>query len=137
MHAIDVKAVKFVEEPVNLNLTAELKKHVGGEVFLFSCNIVKYNSFGWRNGRTFLLTQESLMLLKNKCRDLRRKVAINSIIGITMSYHHESSEMIIHVGKEEDIRILSPGHRKQIMDSLKMFYATKTKGLNLPIYAVR
>jgi hypothetical protein len=32
-----------VEEPVNLNLTEELKKHVGREIFLFSCNIVKYN----------------------------------------------------------------------------------------------
>jgi len=97
---------------VNLNLTEELKKHVGREIFLFSCNIVKYNQFGWRNNRTFVLTQDSLMLLKNKCRDLRRKSAISSIIGLTMSYHHESSEMIIHIGKESDIRILSPGHRK-------------------------
>jgi hypothetical protein len=51
-----IQAIKFVEEPVNLNLTEELKKHVGREIFLFSCNIVKYNQFGWRNNRTFVLT---------------------------------------------------------------------------------
>lgn len=67
------------------------------------------------------------MMLKNKCRDLRRKVAMNSISGLTISYHHESSEMIIHISKEADIRILSPGHRKQIMDSLKLFFLTKTR----------
>ncbi len=63
------------------------------------------------------------MLLKNKCKDLRRKVRIEAVVGITISYHHESSEMIIHVYREPDIRIASPGFRKQIMDTLKMFYA--------------
>jgi len=57
-------------------------------------------------------------------------------MGLTMSYHHESSEMIIHVVKEPDIRVASPGHRKQIFDTIKMFYAAKTKA-NIPIYAVR
>jgi len=76
------------------------------------------------------------MLLKNKHKDLRRKVAITSVAGLTMSYHHESHEMIIHVTREPDIRIVSPGYRKQIMDTLKMFYATKTRS-NLPIYGVR
>lgn len=45
------------------------------------------------------------MLLKNKCKDLRRKVSISSVAAITMSYHHESSEMIIHVLREPDIRV--------------------------------
>lgn len=53
---IEVPAIKFVEEPVSLELTEEIKKHVGREIFLFSCKIVKYNSFGWRNNRTFVLT---------------------------------------------------------------------------------
>jgi hypothetical protein len=68
--------LSFVEEPVNLELTDNIKKHIGREVFLFSCRIVKYNQYGWRNTRHFLLTQESIMLLKNKCKDLRRKVSI-------------------------------------------------------------
>jgi len=53
---IEVSAIKFVEEPVSLDLTEAIKKHVGREIFLFSCKIVKYNSFGWRNNRTFVLT---------------------------------------------------------------------------------
>lgn len=61
------------------------------------------------------------MLLKNKCKNLRRKVALKDIVGVTMSYHHESSEMVIHVRKEPDIRVASPGHRKQLLDSFKVF----------------
>ena len=76
------------------------------------------------------------MLLKKKCTELRRKVTIKSLIGITISYHHESSEMIIHVDREADIRIVSPGHRKQILDTLKMFFLMLTRN-NLAVYAVR
>ena len=57
--------ISYKEEPVNLDLTDAIKKHIGREVFLFSCKIVKYNGYGWRNTRYFLLTQESIMLLKN------------------------------------------------------------------------
>ena len=53
-----------------------------------------------------------------------------------MSYHHESTEMVVHVYKEPDIRISSPSFRKHIFDTIKMFYATKTKK-NLPLYGVR
>ena len=53
-----------------------------------------------------------------------------------MSYHHESTEMVIHVTREPDLRISSPSFRKQIFDTIKMFYATKTKS-NLLIYGVR
>jgi len=58
------------------------------------------------------MTQESFMLLKNKCRDLRRKIALTQVLGITMSYHPQSSEMVIHLFGETDIRIVSPGHRR-------------------------
>jgi hypothetical protein len=53
-----------------------------------------------------------------------------------MSYHHESSELVIHVSNEADLRISSPGHRKAILDNVKMFYATINRN-NLPIYGVR
>jgi hypothetical protein len=76
------------------------------------------------------------MLLKNKCKNLRRKVALKDIVGVTMSYHHESSEMVIHVRKEPDIRVASPGHRKQLLDTFKVFCYKQTK-MNLPIYGVR
>lgn len=131
-----VPAKNFQEDQINLEVTPELSVHLGKEVFLFSCKIVKYNRYGWRNTRTFCITQESFYLLKDKCRKLRRKVAITSLCGLTMSYHHESSEMIIHVVREEDIRIASPGYRKNIMDTIKMFYATKTRD-NIAIFGVR
>jgi len=52
----EVLATKFVEEPVNLDPTEAMKKHIGKEIFLFSCNIVKYNKFGWRDKRSFIVT---------------------------------------------------------------------------------
>jgi hypothetical protein len=58
---------------------------------------VKYNEYGWRNTRQFCITQESFCLLKDKSTNLRRKVYITQVTGLTMSYHHESSEMIIHI----------------------------------------
>ncbi len=75
-------------------------------------------------------------MLKDKCTNLRRRVLITQVQAMTMSYHHKSSEMIIHIVKEPDIRIASPGFRKQILDTIKMFYATKTR-TNIPIYGVR
>lgn len=63
-------------------------------------------------------------------------MAIQNVTGLTMSYHHESTEMVIHVTREPDLRISSPSFRKQIFDTIKMFFATKTKS-NLPIYGVR
>jgi len=44
--------------------------------------------------------------------------------------------MVIHINKEPDIRLVSPGFRKNIIDTIKMFYAAKTRD-NLPIYGVR
>ena len=64
------------------------------------------------------------MLLKNKCKDLRRKVPLRNIIGLTLSYHEESAEFVAHIEAEPDIRFVSPQHRKQIMDTIKMFSAT-------------
>lgn len=51
-----VQAKAFKEGTLNLEMTPELRKHVGDEVFLYSCKIVKYNQYGWRNTRTLCLT---------------------------------------------------------------------------------
>jgi hypothetical protein len=38
-----VNAINFVEEKLNLELTPAIAKHIGQEIFLYSCKIVKYN----------------------------------------------------------------------------------------------
>ena len=121
---------------LNLTLTPDLMQHVGKEVFLYSCVIDKYNPYGWRNRRTLLMTQQSIMLLNNKNKDLRRKVEIAKVEAVTVSLHPSSFEMVVHIKQEPDIRIISQSFRKQLVDTLKMFYATLTKK-NLPIYGVR
>jgi hypothetical protein len=131
-----VQAKAFKEGTLNLDMTPELRKHIGDEVFLYSCKIVKYNQYGWRNTRTLCLTQDSLLMLKNKCKDLRRRENIDRLLGITVSYHEESREMVLHFNQNGDIRLTSPHFRRQILDTVKMFYAAKTRD-NLPIYGVR
>jgi hypothetical protein len=51
-----VNAINFVEEKLNLELTPAIAKHIGQEIFLYSCKIVKYNQYGWRNERTLVMT---------------------------------------------------------------------------------
>jgi len=80
------------------------------------------------------LTQESLMILKKK--SLRRKIALRTLIGVTMSMDKDSNELVIHVQDESDVRLSSKKHRKQVIDTAKMFFATLTRQ-NLPIYGVR
>ena len=82
------------------------------------------------------MTQERVYILHKN--ELRRNFPLTGILGITMSYHKESNEMVIHIKKEfgADMRIISPAHRQHLLDTVKMFYCTKTK-TNLPVYGVR
>lgn len=119
-----------------MECSAELRQHIGTEIFLLSCKVTKFNKYGWRNTRTLALTQDTILILKNKCKELRRKVNLQFLRGLTMSLSVQSKEMVIHVEDESDIRLASQVNRKQIIDTIKMFYATKTRE-NLPIYGVR
>jgi hypothetical protein len=38
-----VPAKPFNEELINLEVTPAIQKHLDGEIFIFSCKIVKYN----------------------------------------------------------------------------------------------
>ena len=125
---------------LNLELPDEdLKEHIGDEVFLLSCNIIRYNKYGWKNVRTLCLTQENIMVLKrlNKSRkELRLKVPYHEVKGVTISLHANSNEIVCHLDMQADIRMAQEQHKKHIVDTIKLFYATKTH-LNLPVYGVR
>lgn len=64
------------------------------------------------------------------------KLLLESLKGLTISLHPGSSEMVIHCEFHPDVRISLDQHRPQIVDTIKMFYASK-KRENLAIYGVR
>jgi len=41
---------------VELDCSDELRKLIGNEVFLLSSKVLRYNKYGWRNTRIFVLT---------------------------------------------------------------------------------
>jgi len=128
-----------VDLRVNLVLTEDLRKLIGGEVFLLSAPVVRYNKYGWRNTRLLVLTQDSLLILKQKSKkkkELRLKRKYEEMVGLTISLHRESHEFVCHYQMQADLRIKAKGVRKELVDTIKMFYAAKTRE-NLPIFGVR
>ena len=112
---------------------------VGEEVFLLCCKVIRYNKYGWKNTRFLTLTQEGILILKQKNKtqkELRLRLPLESLKGLTLSLHPASSEMVLHCEQAQDIRITVYEHRQQIIDTIKMFYAKK-KLDNLSIYGVR
>jgi hypothetical protein len=124
--------------PCNFDLTDDVRPHTGTEIFLFSCPILRYNKYGWRNCRLLVLTQETLIVLKqrSKSKEVRLRIRYGELKGLTISLHSDSSELVFHLEMQADLRLSCLDARKEIVDTVKMFYATKTRE-NLPIYGVR
>ena len=77
----------------------DLQEIVGNEVFLLSVRVIKYNKYFFKNTRFLTLTQENILIVKQKNKtqkELRLKLALDSLKGITISLHPNSSEMVIH-----------------------------------------
>ena len=104
-----------------------------------SCPIVRYNKYGWRNARLLVLTQDTLIVIKqknSKVKEIRLRIAYLNLKGLTISLHTGCNELVVHVDMQADIRFASPDARKILVDTIKMFYANKTRD-NLPIFGVR
>lgn len=112
---------------------------LGQEVFLFSCPIIRFNKYGWRNARILILSQDHIYVLKQKNRvkkEVRLRVAYQELRGLTISLHTDSHEIVAHLEVQSDLRISCQGARKDIVDTIKMFYVQKARS-NLPIFGVR
>ncbi len=101
---------KKIFENGNLTLIILLES-----VFL-SCKIKKYNKYDWKQERTFVVTELNLYTLKGKSNlinssycftELRRKIAIQLLAGLTVSKNPKSQELVIHVLGESDLRMKS------------------------------
>lgn len=111
--------------------SSELRNLIGeGEVFLLSCPVIRYNKYGWRNTRLLVLTQETLIIIKqknSKAKEVRLRLAYLNLKGLTISLNAGSEELVIHVEMHADIRLACSDSRKVIVDTIKMFYATVTR----------
>jgi hypothetical protein len=119
--------------------TADLRQHIGTEIFLLSCPVVRYNKYGWRNLRTLVLTQDTIVILKQRSKtaqEVRLRIGYDELKGLTISCHADSTEVVCHVQHAADLRMSCHGARKAVIDTIKMFYANKTRD-NLPCYGVR
>lgn len=77
------------------------------------------------------------MKQKDKRRkEVRLRVNYGELKGLTISLHQDSHEVVCHLQMHADIRMSCQGSRKEIVDTIKLFYATKTRD-NLPVYGVR
>ena len=79
----------------------------------------KYNKFDWKQERSLVITEKHIYTFKAKSKfdfdlfnllskELRRKISIMQIAGLTVSKDPESSEMVVHVRMEHDLRLKSP-----------------------------
>ena len=69
-------------------------------------------------------------------KELRLKLTLDSLKGMTISLHPGSQELVIHCEIQQDLRLSIEEHRSQILDTVKMLYASKKRD-NLAIYGVR
>jgi hypothetical protein len=47
---------KEPEDDISLTIPDDLKLHLGSEVFILCCQLIRYNKYGWKNVRTMVLT---------------------------------------------------------------------------------
>ena len=73
---------------------------------------------------------------KSKAKEIRLRFAYGELKGLTVSLHSTSHELVCHLEMQADLRMTAEGCRKEIVDTIKMFYVTKVRN-NLPIYGVR
>lgn len=82
------------------------------ESVFVSCKVKKYNKFDWKQDRVFAVTEKHIYNIKGKSKqsllivkELRRKVPLSKVSGMTLSKDAKSNEMVIHVSGECDFRI--------------------------------
>ena len=84
------------------------------ETVFLSCKLQKFNMFSFKQERNIVLTEQHLYLFNGKSKfivpydlELRRKVELINVIGVTLSKHKDSNEFVIHIINEEDLRLKS------------------------------
>ena len=115
----------------NADILAQLHSDEGEQI-VFSCIVIKYNRWGMKQDRTFLLTNQNLYNIKKT--EVQRKIEVKSIKSVTKSTQANNLQFIVHIKSQYDYMFESD-YRKEIFDALKYVF-WKTHGCNLPVYGV-
>ena len=75
------------------------------ETLIFSDKVKKINMFGWTQERIIAITTEYIYNVKKT--KVKRKIAIDSLGGISKTLQGTRIEFTLHVPKEYDYRFLS------------------------------
>ena len=81
-----------------------LKLFDTNENLLFSAVGHKFNTFGWKQKRTIIITNKGFYNVKD--HKLKRKIAIEEISSIVISEKYKNYEFVLHIPKEYDYHYL-------------------------------
>ena len=103
-----------------------------GERVVFSCVVIKFNRWGMKQERTFLLTNQNLFNIKRA--EVQRRIALASVKAVTKSTVNGNAQFIVHIKNEYDYMFESE-FRKEIFEALKWAY-WMIHQTNMPVYGV-
>ena len=110
-----------------LSRDKEIVNLIGTETIYYSNKISKISSFGIKQERNLILTNDSLVLLNNK--KLKRKMKYDEIHGI--SFSKISNDFIIHGEKEYDLHLFCQDKDTIIYIIIKFYEKNLKKSLIL------
>ena len=110
-----------------LSRDKEIVNLIGTETIYYSNKISKISSFGIKQERNLILTNDSLVLLNNK--KLKRKMKYDEIHGI--SFSKISNDFIIHGEKEYDLHLFCQDKDTIIYFIIKFYEKNLKKSLIL------
>mmetsp|Transcript_1380 Transcript_1380/g.1886 ORF Transcript_1380/g.1886 Transcript_1380/m.1886 type:complete len:217 (+) Transcript_1380:302-952(+) len=99
---------------------------------MFSCKLKKWNKFGIKQDRNFVVS--NLNIYNFKAKKLRRAVPIKNLSGLTKLLKQGSQEFVLHIKQEHDYRLISE-YRETIFQVIKMAYLSQCQE-NLPIFGI-
>jgi hypothetical protein len=82
----------------------------------YSCNLEKYNRYGFLQDRIFLVTNKHLFTLDYGPfnYNVHRKVTLDKIDGFTMSRDPKCDEILVHFTQDYDERYSCKQHKRNI-----------------------
>ena len=107
-----------------------------GEEVFYSCNVEKYNRYGFTQERILLITNFYLVTLDFGPfnYNLHRKVPIESIDACVTSKLSTCSELVVHFKDDYDERYLAKKHARNIVRILQRIMTVR--GLMFKVYTV-
>lgn len=106
---------------------------VNNEIVFLSCNVTKYNDYGFRQERILVLTNGAIYNINKK--KVKKRIAYSDLMAISTSTM--SSEFVIHIKNSNDYRYLSFKQKDLIIEQILKILCLETKLCSaFPVYKV-